>query len=109
MTPDFGGHSDDSHSALLLNLPVGVAFQEIILDDAGRPVDFVYQEMNHLFAELVGIDRSQALGKRATEVIPRFKESSIDWFDLFFHAAPWLALLAKATATATATVSGLDH
>ena len=79
--------SDHKYGTLLMNLPVGVAYQKIILDEAGEPVDFVYLEMNDLFARLVGIERDQAIGQRATAVIPRFRESVMDWIDLYGRVA----------------------
>jgi diguanylate cyclase len=70
-----------------MNLPVGVAYQKIILDEQGEPIDFVYLEMNDLFARLVGIERDQAIGQRATSVIPRFRESVMDWVKLYGRVA----------------------
>jgi len=78
---------DHKHKTLLMNLPVGVAYQRIVLDGAGEPIDFVYLEMNDLFARLVGIERDQAIGQRATAVIPRFRESVMDWVELYGRVA----------------------
>jgi PAS domain S-box-containing protein len=75
------------YRSLLMNLPVGVAFQRIVLDPQGVPVDFVYLEMNDLFAQLVGIEREQAIGQRATQVIPRLEESATDWVSLYGKVA----------------------
>ena len=79
--------ADHKYRSLLMNLPVGVAYQRIVLDDSGEPVDFVYLEMNDLFARLVGIEREQAIGQRATAVIPRFRESGMDWVKLYGQVA----------------------
>jgi PAS domain S-box-containing protein len=70
-----------------MNLPVGVAYQKIVVDEQGEPIDFVYLEMNDLFARLVGIERDQAIGQRATSVIPRFRESLMDWVKLYGRVA----------------------
>ncbi len=82
-----GRMSDHKHKSLLMNLPVGVAYQKIVLDEQGEPIDFIYLEMNDLFARLVGIEREQAIGQRATSVIPRFRESVMDWVELYGRVA----------------------
>ncbi len=78
---------EEKYRALLMNLPVGVAYQRLLVDEKGSPADFVYLDMNELFARLVGIDREEAIGRRATEVIPRFREAPIDWIALYGEVA----------------------
>ena len=47
----------------------GIGVKEIVTDEDGEPVDYVYRRVNDRFEELTGLDAEDVLGKRATEVI----------------------------------------
>ncbi len=47
----------------------GFALCEIITDDGGKPVDFVYLEVNEAFGNFTGFKREYILNRRVTEVI----------------------------------------
>ncbi|WP_177184757.1 PAS domain S-box protein [Sporolactobacillus nakayamae] len=50
-------------------LPVGVAYQELIFDAAGKPCDFVFLQTNTLFNEMIGMKDVPIIGKRYTEIM----------------------------------------
>jgi signal transduction histidine kinase len=63
----------------------GFAYCKIILDDNGRPVDFVYLDVNSQFSRLTGL--KDVVGKRVTEVIPGIKEESPELFEIYGRVA----------------------
>lgn len=63
-----GEESEKRYRSLFENMLEGFAHCEIILDDRGRPIDFLYLDVNNAFAKLTGLQN--VVGKRFTEVIP---------------------------------------
>jgi PAS domain S-box-containing protein len=59
--------------------PLGFALHEILLDEAGRPVDYVFLEMNPAFEALTGLKRGHLIGKRALKALPGLKDDVFDW------------------------------
>ena len=55
----------------------GFALHEIILDDAGKTVDFRFLAVNEAFERHTGISPKNAIGKVATEVLPGIEKSDL--------------------------------
>lgn len=47
----------------------GFAYNKVLVDDTGQPIDYIVLEINDAFEKLTGLGRN-IMGKRATEVIP---------------------------------------
>ncbi len=58
------------YSSLFENMLNGIAYCEMIFDGDGRPVDFVYLEVNDSFENLTGLKKEVVTGRKVTEVIP---------------------------------------
>ncbi|MBN1130714.1 MAG: PAS domain S-box protein, partial [Chitinispirillaceae bacterium] len=54
--------------SLFSNMAEGVALHEVVLDDAGQPVNYRIVDCNPQYEKILGIKRECALGKLATEV-----------------------------------------
>lgn len=66
----------------LFNSPVmGFAHHKIILDDAGKPCDYVFLEVNSTFEKLTGLQKSAILGRTVLEVMPGIVEDDFKWID----------------------------
>lgn len=50
----------------------GFAHCQMLCDDQGRPVDFVYLDVNCAFGRLTGLEN--VVGRRATEVLPGIRQ-----------------------------------
>jgi PAS domain S-box-containing protein len=59
--------SEEKYRALFNTADEGFAIIELLVDAAGRPVDFIYQETNPAFVKHVGSDWQ---GRRRSEVLP---------------------------------------
>jgi PAS domain S-box-containing protein len=68
------------------NMPSAFAYQQVIYDQQGRPVDYVFLDVNSLFEKYSGLDRMEVIGKRAAEIFPLTGEGSFDWIGAFTAA-----------------------
>ena len=62
--------SEDRFRQLVQNGIFGVAVHEIILDEHGKPVDYLYLQVNPAFETHTGLAAGDVEGRRATEVFP---------------------------------------
>src|ERR1035438_10341028 len=77
--------SERRYRSLFENMLEGFAYCEMLLDDRGRPIDFVYLAVNSRFGKLTGLEN--VVGKRVTEVIPGIKESQPELFERYGRVA----------------------
>ena len=73
-------------SRLFENMSDGFALHDILLDDAGSPVDYRFLEINRAFTVMTGIDDS-AVGKTAREVLPGIELDPGDWIRRYGRVA----------------------
>jgi PAS domain S-box-containing protein len=52
-----------------------IALHEIVVDDAGKPIDYVFLETNDAFGAHTGLDPDQVVGKQVTEVLPGMEQT----------------------------------
>jgi signal transduction histidine kinase len=69
----------DKYGLLLENLPYGFAYNQLITDSKGIPVDYIVLDVNSAFAEMTGMVKDEVVGKKITEVLPGIKEDSFNW------------------------------
>jgi two-component system, cell cycle sensor histidine kinase and response regulator CckA len=76
----------------------GIALHEIVLDEKGNPIDYVFLDANSAFEKQTGLHIQEIIGKRVTEVIPGIETSGLiqrygkvaltgepDSFEMFFE------------------------
>jgi diguanylate cyclase (GGDEF)-like protein/PAS domain S-box-containing protein len=86
--PDISGgvqdamaESENRYRSLFENMLGGFAYCKMLFDDRGRPIDFVYLDVNVAFGKLTGL--RNVVGKRFTEVIPEGKDSQAELFEKY--------------------------
>jgi PAS domain S-box-containing protein len=79
--------SEEEHSSLFANMIDGFAFCQMIFDDAGKPVDFVYLQINDAFEKITGLKRDVVVGKKVTEAIPGIKAANPELFEIYGRVA----------------------
>lgn len=62
--------SEHKYELLFSSMTNGFAYHEIICDEDGRPVDYLYLEANKAFETLCGKRRNQIIGQRVGVVLP---------------------------------------
>jgi diguanylate cyclase (GGDEF)-like protein/PAS domain S-box-containing protein len=69
--------SEDKHR-LITQMRQGVAVHEIILDQAGKAVDYRFLEVNESYERLTGLKRENIIGKTALEIQPDMEREQIN-------------------------------
>jgi PAS domain S-box-containing protein len=72
---------------LIENAPSGIALHQVEVDASGRPVDYVFLEVNAAFEEQTGLVRDAILGRRVTEVLPGIERDAADWIGTYGRVA----------------------
>ncbi len=60
---------------------------KIITDESGRPVDWLYLDVNDVFAKATGHLREEFLGKKASEISPNIKVDCANWISRYGQVA----------------------
>jgi len=72
--------SEERYGQLFQEMLAGFSLHEIIVDDQGRPVDYVFLAVNPAFERLTGLRGEQIIGKSVTEVLPDIEPYWIETF-----------------------------
>jgi len=77
----------DKYRLLIENLPDGFAYCKMVRDSSGKPLDYIFLEVNSSFETLTRLPRDHIIGKKLIEVRPGIKDLSIDWIGVFGKVA----------------------
>jgi diguanylate cyclase (GGDEF)-like protein/PAS domain S-box-containing protein len=80
-----GEESENRYRSLFENMLEGFAYCEMLFDDRGCPIDFVYLDVNSAFGKLTGL--ANVVGKKFTEVVPGGKDSQPELFERYSRVA----------------------
>jgi PAS domain S-box-containing protein len=79
--------SKEKYHSLFTNMLDGFAYCKMIFNREGKPVDFVYLEVNDAFEVLTGLKKESVVGKNVTEAIPGIKEVNPELFEIYGRVA----------------------
>ncbi|MBN1291422.1 MAG: PAS domain S-box protein [Candidatus Latescibacteria bacterium] len=79
--------SERKYRSLFDNMLNGFALHEIVLDQNGKPVDFIFREVNNAYRRMTGISTKNILGKTVTEVFPGIENDPAGWIPLYAEVA----------------------
>ena len=79
--------SERRYSSLFANKINGMAHCRIIIDERGTPVDYIILEVNEAYERIVGINKADIEGRRATEVFPEIKNLALDYIGMYGRIA----------------------
>jgi PAS domain S-box-containing protein len=68
---------------LFSHMNMGFAYHKMIFDQQGKPVDYVFLEVNDAFEEFTGLKRSDVLNRKVTDVIPGIEKDPADWIGTY--------------------------
>ena len=80
-----GEKSENRYRSLFENMLEGFAHCEMLFDDRGCPIDFVYLDVNSAFVKLTGL--SNVVGKKFSEIVPGGKDSQPELFERYSRVA----------------------
>ncbi|KAF0214654.1 MAG: multi-sensor signal transduction histidine [Geobacteraceae bacterium] len=75
--------SEARYRLLFEHMINGFALHKIVIDDKGKPVDYIFLEANSAFERLTGLMRINIVGKRVTEVLPGIENDPADWIGTY--------------------------
>ena len=75
------------YEALIANATFGYSYNKIILDSDGKPVDYLFLEVNPAFEKMLGKEPGTVQGKRVSEVVSPVLDDPFDWLDCFGEVA----------------------
>jgi len=61
----------------------GFALHEMVFDEEGTPIDYIFLEVNSAFEEMTGLQRGDILGKRITMALPGIEDDPADWIGTY--------------------------
>lgn len=76
---DVRNMEDSFYKLIMKNSPMAFAYHKILLDESGKPCDYIFLEVNRAFEEITGLKEEQVIGKRVTDVIPGIREEDFDY------------------------------
>lgn len=75
--------SEKNYSSLFENMIDGFAYCQMIFDEKGKPVDFVYLQVNDAFERITGLKRDLIIGKKVSQAIPEINETNPELFEIY--------------------------
>ncbi len=73
--------------SLFDNMLSGFAYHQIITNERGEPVDYIFLDVNSSFEQLTGLKREDILGRKMTEVHPDIRNTEFDWIGTYGKVA----------------------
>ena len=73
--------------ALFSNLLDSFIYGKIVLDKEGKPIDWIFLDVNDSYGQVVGLKRDQIIGKRVSELYPDEHNDPVDWISKYGHVA----------------------
>lgn len=72
--------SEFRYRLLFESMVEAFALHEIVLDENGKPIDYIFLEVNPAFEELTGLKKEEILNKRILEVLPNTESYWIETY-----------------------------
>jgi len=79
--------TEDTYKMIVEKFPIGFLHGQIIYDSEGVPYDFQFIKINAAYERIIGLDRSQLIGKRASELLQNLPAERVEWFRDFSQKA----------------------
>ena len=76
--------TESRFKSLLNNMDTGVAFHEIIVDERGEPVDFIFLAANPVYEKITKLKAADIIGKKGKAMLPDLEQK---WIDLYGKVA----------------------
>ncbi len=76
----------DKYRLLMENMMDGFAYHQIVRDESGTPMDYIFLDVNPAFEAITGLNRENIIGKPVTEVMVKIKEG-FDWLGVYGQVA----------------------
>ncbi len=75
--------SEERYRSLFRNMINGFSLHKVLFDEEGKPVDYIFLQVNPAFEKFTGLREEDVIGKRVTEVLPGISTDSTDWIGIY--------------------------
>jgi len=75
--------SEAKYKSLFKNMQNGFALHEMVFDETGKPIDYIFLDVNEAFEKQTTLKRENTIGRKVTEVLPGIKNDPADWIDIY--------------------------
>ncbi len=79
--------SKQKYSTLFQNMASGFAYHKVIYDSNGKPIDYVFLEINDTFEKMTGLRREKIIGRPVTDVLLGIQNDPADWIGKYGNVA----------------------
>ena len=79
--------SEAKYRSLFENMMNGFGLHEIVIDDNGQPIDYIFHEVNQAFEKMTGLKRDEIIGKTVTQVLPGTEDDPGNWIGRYGQVA----------------------
>jgi PAS domain S-box-containing protein len=79
--------SETKYRTLFERMLNGLALHEVVVNEEGTPVDYIFLEVNDAFEKITRLKREKIIGKRITEIIPDIRKSDPDLISIYGEVA----------------------
>ncbi|MGE4289236.1 MAG: PAS domain-containing protein [Salinivirgaceae bacterium] len=76
--------NENEFRLLFENMSSAFAYHKIITNSNGKPIDYVFIDINNKYEELTGLRKEKIIGKRVLEIIPNLEQ---EWIEKFGQVA----------------------
>lgn len=66
-----------------LHAPFGYAYHKMVTDKNGKPVDYIFLEVNKAFELITGLKSENIINKKITEVFPDTLKETFQWIKMY--------------------------
>lgn len=75
--------SEENFQLLFETMPIGWAEHKMIFDEGGAPSDYVFLRVNAAFEKFTGLERTNIINRRVTEIIPGIRDADPDLVSIY--------------------------
>ncbi|OGW76179.1 MAG: hypothetical protein A2Z72_00705 [Omnitrophica bacterium RBG_13_46_9] len=87
LAESMASEGEAKYQSVFKNMSGGVAYHKILTDKDGKPVDYIFLEVNRAFEKLIGFEREKVITKRVTQILPWVKDTMFDWVNFYGKVA----------------------
>jgi len=73
--------------SLFENMVEGFALHEVVVNEYGKPIDYLFLDVNPAYEKLTGLQKNNIVGKKVTEVLPGIENESAKWIEKYGNVA----------------------
>ena len=73
-------NSEEKYRQIYTTMSEGLAIHEIILDEVGKPIDYVFLDVNDSYEKITGLKKNEIIGKTVLQILPQTEEYWIKAF-----------------------------